>query len=91
MFATARIAKIVIDVQEEQSWTYNWETLKMFFRDPETRVVAGKLFQKIFLRKFQNQGPNAMPPCYKLGKTVGAHPLADLGEDAEAAMPWKGI
>jgi len=91
MFATAHIAKIVADVQEEHSWKYNWETLQMFFRDSETRVAAGKLFQKMFLRKFQNQDPNAMPPCYKLGKTAGEHPLADLGEDAKAAMPWKGI
>jgi hypothetical protein len=29
MFATARIAKIIADVQEEKSRAYNWETLNI--------------------------------------------------------------
>ena len=63
----------------------------MYFCDSETRVAAGNLFQRMFLRKFRNQDPNATPPCYELGKTTGAHPLSPLGEQAKAAMPWKGI
>ena len=42
MFATACIAKIVADVQEEGSWSRNWETLKIFSRNPETRQGAGR-------------------------------------------------
>ena len=48
-FATGRIAKIVTNVQRKENWTHNWETLKMYFRDSETRAVAGHLFQKMFL------------------------------------------
>ena len=51
-FATGRIAKIVTDVQKKGNWTYNWEALKIYFRDSETRVAAGHLFQRMFLRKF---------------------------------------
>jgi len=91
-FATGRIAKIVTDVQREFSWTYNnWHTLKMYFRDSETRVAAGNLFQRMFLRKFRTRDPNKMPPCYKLGKTTGAHRRSLVGKQAKAAMPWKGI
>jgi hypothetical protein len=90
-FATGRIAKIVTDVQRKENWTHNWETLKMYFRDSETRVAAGHLFQRMFLRKFRSQDPNVMPPCYELGKTTGVHPLSPLGEKAKAAMPWKDI
>jgi hypothetical protein len=90
-FATGRIAKIVTDVQRKENWTYNWETLKMYFRDSETRVAAGHLFQTMFLRKFRSQNPNVMPPCYELGKTTGVHPLSPLGGKAKAAMPWKDI
>jgi hypothetical protein len=81
-FATGRIAKIVTDVQKKENWTYNWQTLKIYFRDSETRVAAGNLFQRMFLRKFQSQDPSAMPPCYALGQTVG--------EQTKATMPWKG-
>jgi hypothetical protein len=90
-FATGRIAKIVTDIQKKRNWTYNWETLKMYFRDSETRVAAGHLFQRMFLRKFRSQDPNTMPPCYKLDKITGAHPRSPLGKQAKAAMPWKGI
>ena len=90
-FATGRIAKIVTDVQRKENWTHNWETLKMYFRDSETRVAAGHLFQRMFLRKFRSQDPDAMPSCYELDKTTGAYPLSLLGEQAKAAMPWKGI
>ena len=48
IFMTARIAKNVADVLEEKSWAYNWETLKIFFRNPDTRVAARKQFQKFF-------------------------------------------
>jgi hypothetical protein len=91
IFMTPRIAKIVADVQGEKSWAYDWETLNMFFRNPETRVAAGRQFQKMFLRKFQKQDPNTMPPCYELGKTTGVHRLSPLRKNAEAAMPWKGL
>ena len=84
-FATARVAMIVADVQEEDSRAYDWQTLNVFFRNPETRVAVGTQFRKMFLRKFQRQDPDTMPPCYKLGKTKGWHPLS------EAAMPWKGL
>ena len=91
IFMTARIAKIIVDVQEERNWAYSWETLNMFFRNPETRVAAGSQFQKMFLRKFRTQDPNTMPPCYELGKTTGMHPLSPLRKNAEAVMPWKDI
>jgi hypothetical protein len=90
-FATGRIAKIVTDVQRKENWTHNWETLKMYFRGSETRVAAGHLFQRMFLPKFRSQDPSAMPSCYELGETTGAHPLSPLGKQAKAAMPWKGI
>src|SRR2546421_8659667 len=63
----------------------------MYFRNPETREAAGRLFQKMFLRKFQGQDPNTMPPCYELGKNPRMHPRSRLSKTAEAAMPWKGI
>jgi len=90
-FMTRRIADIVIDVQEEKNWAFNWETLNMFFRNSETRVAAGKQFQKMFLTKFKRQDPNAMLPCYELGVTSGMRPLSPLRENVEAAMPWKGF
>ena len=90
-FATGRIASIITDVQKEESWKYNWQTLKLYFRDPETRVAAGSLFQTMFLRKFRIKDPNTMPPCYELGNTTGAHLQSQLGEQTKAAMPWNGI
>ena len=90
-FATRRIASIITNVQKEESWTYNWQTLKLYFRDPETRVAAGSLFQTMFLRKFRIKDPNTMPPCYELGKTTGAYPQSQLGEQAKATMPWNDI
>ena len=50
-FATGRIAKIVTDVQKKGNWTYNWEALKIYFRDSETRVAAGHLFQRMCYAK----------------------------------------
>jgi hypothetical protein len=90
-FATRRIASIITDVQKEESWVYNWQTLKLYFRDPETRAAARSLFQTMFLQKFRIKDPNAMPPCYELGKTTGAYPRSQLGEQAKAVMPWNGI
>ena len=90
MFATARIAEIVADVREK-SWPSNWETLNMFLRNPETHVAARRQFRKMFLRKFQGQDPNTIPPCYELGETTYMHPLSPFGKNAEAAMPWKGL
>ena len=90
-FATARIVMIVADVQEEEDWAYDWQTLNVFFRNPETRVAVGTKFQKMFLRKFQRQDPDTMPPCYEMGKTNSMYPLSSLGKNAEAAMPWKGL
>jgi len=91
MFTTARIAMRVAELQEEGSWEYDWETLNVFFRSPETRVAVGMQFQKMFLRKFQKQDPNAMPPCYELVKSKGPHSLSPLRKELEAAMPWKGL
>src|SRR5271154_5115433 len=62
----------------------------MQLRNPETRVAAGRLFKKMFLEKFQRH-LDTMPPCYRLGETSGTHPLSRLRENAEAAMPWKGL
>jgi len=91
VFMTSHISEVVANVQEEKNWALNWETLNMFFRNPETRVAAGKQFQKMFLTQFKRQDPNAMPPCYELGVTSGMHPLSPLRENVEAAMPWKGF
>lgn len=43
---TQRIADIVADVQEEADWKCNWRVLNMYFRNPETRVAAGKKFDR---------------------------------------------
>lgn len=92
VFMTRHIADIVAGVLEEGNWALSWETLDIYFRDPETRVSAGQRFQRMFLEKFRKQDPNKMPPCYELGKATGVHPLSPLKEDAaEAAMPWKGL
>ena len=90
MFMTPRIADVVADVQQEQDWALSWETLNIFFRNPETRAAAGKRFQKMFLEKFKKQDPNKMPPCHELGETGGRHPLSPLENNA-TAMPWKGL
>jgi hypothetical protein len=90
-FMTPRIANIVYEVQEEGNWAYQWETLKLYFRNPKTRVAAGIQFQKMFLDKFKKQDPDKMPPCYELGKNSGMHPQSPLGENAKTAMPWKGL
>jgi len=90
-FATPRIAQIVADVQETHRWENGWETLTIFFRNPETRVAAGKLFQRMFLRKFRKQDPNTMPQCYKFQqrKDDGPHPESDSSNPA--TMPWNGL
>ena len=54
IFMTSRIADIISNVQEEKNWPNNWETLKVIFRNPNTRVAAARQFQKMFLSKFQN-------------------------------------
>ena len=89
MFMTRRIAEIVAEVQEEVNWTHNWEALQIYFRDPETRVAAGKRFQKMFLDKFKRQDPDTMPPCYTLDTNSGMHALSPLSPKAD--MPWKGL
>jgi hypothetical protein len=89
-FVTERVSQVVIDVQETQRWTNSWETLSIFFRNPETRVAAGKLFQKMFLRKFSEQNPNKMPLCYELPQgRDGPHPESRLAN--AAVMPWNGL
>lgn len=88
-FMTVRIAEIVADVQGERNWNNNWQTLNLFFHNSETRVAAGVQFQKMFLRKFQKQNPNTLPPCYELGKTPGMHLQSPVIKSA--AMPWRDI
>ena len=61
----------------------------MYFRDPETRVAAGKKFEKMFLKKFRND-PSKMPPCYEMLETSRMHQLSPLDAEA-AAMPWHGL
>jgi hypothetical protein len=91
IFMTPHIAEIVSDVQEEKIWARSCETLGIYFRNPETRVAAGKRFQRMFLDKFKRQDPNTMPPCYRLGVNGGMHPLSPLASDVVTAMPWKGL
>jgi len=62
----------------------------MYFRNPETREIAGKQFQKMFLEKFQKD-LSKMPSCFEMGETSRMHPLSPLKGSAEAAMPWKGL
>ena len=88
-FATPRIAQIIADVQETGRWTNSWKTLSILFRNPETRVPAGKLFQRMFLAKFRKQDPNTMPPCYKLHLKDGPYPYSDSSNTA--IMPWNGL
>jgi hypothetical protein len=87
IFMTPRIASIVSEVQDERNWANDWDTLKLYFRDPKTRVAAGIRFQKMILNKFKKQDPDRMPPCYELGKYTGMHPQSPLAEKAKAAMP----
>jgi hypothetical protein len=70
IFMTPRIFEIVVDVQQEHDWRFNWGVLNMYFRDPETRVAAGKKFEKMFLEKFRND-LSKMPPCYEMLGTGG--------------------
>ena len=90
-FMTSHIAMIIAEVQEQNSWAYDRETLNVFFRSHETRVAVGTQCQKMFLRKFQRQDPDTIPPCYELGKTKLLYPLSRLRKEAEAPMPWKGL
>jgi hypothetical protein len=89
IFMTPRIFSIVVDVQQERDWRFNWGVLNMYFRDPETRVAAGKKFEKMFLEKFRND-PSKIPPCYETLGTGGMHPLLPLNVKV-AAMPWHGL
>jgi hypothetical protein len=41
----------------------------MYFRNPETRVAAGKRFEKMFLEIFRND-PSKIPPCFELGSNT---------------------
>jgi len=88
VFMTRRIGDIVADVQREKDWQENWSTLNIYYRNPETRDIAGKQFQKMFLGKFQKD-PGKMPSCFEMGATRGMYPLSPLNESA--AMPWKGL
>jgi hypothetical protein len=88
IFMTPHIANIVADVQQEENWSYNWGVLKMYFRDPETRVAAGKKFEQMFLKIFQTD-PSRLPPCFELGETARMHPESRVSEKAD--MPWEGI
>ena len=90
VFKTPRIADIVASLQEQHDWARSWETLDIYFRSSETRVAAGKRFQKMFLEKFRKQDPDMMPPCYELCKSIGGHLQSPL-KAVEAVMPWKGL
>jgi hypothetical protein len=87
---TPRIAKIVAQLQQEKHWHFNWGVLTMYFRNPETRAIAGMQFQRMFLQKFQKD-LNKMPPCFKMGGTRDRHPQPPLKENAKVAMPWEGL
>jgi hypothetical protein len=89
IFMTARIFDIVVNIQQERDWRFNWGVLSMYFRDPETRVAAGKRFEKMFLEKFRND-PSKMPPCYEMLETGGTHPQSPLKTE-QATMPWDGL
>jgi hypothetical protein len=89
IFMTARIFDIVVNIQQEHDWRFNWGVLNMYFRDPETRVAAGKRFEKMFLEKFRND-LSKMPPCYEMLGAGGTHPQSPLNAE-EAAMPWDGL
>jgi hypothetical protein len=65
VYMTQRIAEIIADVQREDDWAENWSVLNTFYRNPETRNIAGKQFQKMFLEKFQKD-PSKMPPCFEM-------------------------
>lgn len=88
LLMTRRIADIVADVQQEEDWRFNWGVLNMYFRNPETRVAAGKRFEKMFLEIFQRD-PSKVPPCFEMGETDGPHPQSPLTE--KATMPWEGL
>jgi hypothetical protein len=68
VFMTRRIAEIIADVQREDNWQQNWWVLNTFARNPETREIAGKQFQRMFLEKFQKD-PSKMPLCFEMGAT----------------------
>ena len=51
IFMFLHIAEIVANVQEEKTWARSYDTLNIYFRNPETRVAAGKRFQKMFFRQ----------------------------------------
>lgn len=88
-FATRRISQVVADVQETLRWKNTWETLDLFFRNSETRITAGILFQRMFLQKFRKQNPNTMPHCYTLSQKNGRHPGS--GSTDPVTMPWYGL
>ena len=90
VFVTPRIANIVAEVQQEQDWLYNWRALNIFFRNPDTRGAAGKLFQKMFIENFRTD-PSKMPPCFEMDEVSGIHRQSPLGEKAKAVMPWEGL
>jgi hypothetical protein len=83
---TPRIAKIVAQVQQEKHWHFNWGVLTMYFRNPETRAIAGMQFQRMFLQKFQKD-LKKMPSCFEMGNTCGMHSQSPLKENAKVAMP----
>jgi hypothetical protein len=85
---TPRIANIVTDVQQEDDWRVKWGVLNMYFRNPETRVAAGKRFEKMFLEIFRKD-PSKVPPCFEMGETDGPYPQSPLAK--KATMPWEGL
>jgi hypothetical protein len=85
---TPRIADIVADVQQEEDWRFNWRVLNMYFRNPGTRVAAGKRFEKMFLEISQSD-PSKVSPCFEMGETDGPHLQSPLAE--KATMPWEGL
>jgi hypothetical protein len=90
IFMTPRIADIVANVQQEGGWRFSWEVLNIQLRNPETRAAAGKMFQNMFLKKFQ-KNLSKMPPCFEMGDTRSIHPQSPHKENARAVMPWEGL
>jgi hypothetical protein len=88
IFMTRHIADIVLNVQLEQNWKFNWGVLNMYFRNPETRAIAGKRFEDMFLEIFRKD-PSRVPPCFEMGKADGPHPQSSCAE--KATMPWEGL
>jgi len=90
MLKNTNISRIVAAVQGEEKWAHDRDTLKMYFRNDDTRSAAGMLFQRMFERKLRDENPNEIRACYELvAQQSGLHPKSHRVK--EAHMPWKGF